>query len=28
MLTDTKIKNLKLTDKLYKISDCDGLYVA
>ncbi|MDE9542861.1 tyrosine-type recombinase/integrase [Xenorhabdus bovienii] len=28
MLTDTKIKNLKPTDKLYKISDRDGLYVA
>ncbi|AOM39726.1 tyrosine-type recombinase/integrase [Xenorhabdus hominickii] len=28
MLTDTKIKNLKPTDKLYKVSDRDGLYVA
>ncbi|MDE1481354.1 tyrosine-type recombinase/integrase [Xenorhabdus bovienii] len=28
MLTDTKIKNLKPTNKLYKISDRDGLYVA
>ncbi|MCC8379866.1 integrase arm-type DNA-binding domain-containing protein [Xenorhabdus sp. PB30.3] len=28
MLTDTKLKNLKPTDKLYKISDRDGLYVA
>ncbi|EDN6086736.1 tyrosine-type recombinase/integrase [Salmonella enterica] len=28
MLTDTKLKNLKPQDKLYKISDRDGLYVA
>ncbi|WFQ80267.1 tyrosine-type recombinase/integrase [Xenorhabdus sp. SF857] len=28
MLTDTKIKNLKPVDKLYKVSDRDGLYVA
>ncbi|WP_224153708.1 tyrosine-type recombinase/integrase [Escherichia coli] len=28
MLTDTKIKNLKPQDKLYKVSDRDGLYVA
>lgn len=28
MLTDTKIKNLKAGDKLYKVSDRDGLYVA
>ena len=28
MLTDTKLKNLKPADKLYKISDRDGLYVA
>jgi integrase len=27
MLTDTKLKNLKSTDKLYKVSDRDGLYV-
>lgn len=28
LLTDTKIKNLKPRDKIYKISDRDGLYVA
>lgn len=28
MLTDTKIKHLKPGDKLYKVSDRDGLYVA
>ncbi|EHT4073912.1 tyrosine-type recombinase/integrase [Escherichia coli] len=28
MLTDTKLKNLKPQDKLYKFSDRDGLYVA
>ncbi|WP_275157590.1 tyrosine-type recombinase/integrase [Citrobacter koseri] len=28
MLTDTKIKNLKPKDKIYKVSDRDGLYVA
>ncbi len=28
MLTDTKIRNLKPTDKLYKMPDRDGLYVA
>lgn len=28
MLTDTKLKNLKPQEKLYKISDRDGLYVA
>lgn len=28
MLTDTKIKNLKARDKLYKVSDREGLYVA
>lgn len=28
MLTDTKLKNLKPQDKLYKVSDRDGLYVA
>lgn len=28
MLSDTKLKNLKAKDKLYKISDRDGLYVA
>lgn len=27
MLTDTKLKNLKAQDKLYKISDRDGLYI-
>ncbi len=28
MLTDTKLKNLKPQDKLYKVSNRDGLYVA
>lgn len=28
MLTDTKLKNLKPQDRLYKVSDRDGLYVA
>ncbi|SPA25923.1 Integrase [Cupriavidus taiwanensis] len=28
MLTDTKLKNLKGADKLYKVVDRDGLYVA
>lgn len=28
MLTETKLKNLKPQDKLYKVSDRDGLYVA
>ncbi len=28
MLTDTKLKNLKPQDKLYKVADRDGLYVA
>ncbi|HAU5802106.1 tyrosine-type recombinase/integrase [Citrobacter freundii] len=28
MFTDTKLKNLKPQDKLYKVSDRDGLYVA
>ncbi|AYC20101.1 Prophage integrase IntS [Dickeya dianthicola] len=28
MLTDTKLKNLKPEEKLYKVSDRDGLYVA
>lgn len=28
MLTDTKLKNLKPKDKLYKVTDRDGLYVA
>ncbi|WP_439787867.1 Arm DNA-binding domain-containing protein [Neptunomonas phycophila] len=28
MLTDTKIRNLKPKEKLYKINDRDGLYVA
>ncbi len=28
MLTDTKLKNLKPSDKLYKVTDRDGLYVA
>lgn len=28
MLTDTKLKNLKPRDKLYKVSDRDGLYVS
>lgn len=28
MLTDTKLKNLKPKDKIYKVTDRDGLYVA
>ena len=28
MLTDTKLRNLKPQDKLYKVNDRDGLYVA
>lgn len=28
MLTDAKLRNLKSADKLYKVSDRDGLYVA
>lgn len=28
MLTDTKLKNLKPQEKLYKVTDRDGLYVA
>lgn len=28
MLTDTKLKNLKPQDKMYKVADRDGLYVA
>lgn len=28
MLTDTKLRNLKPKDKMYKVSDRDGLYVA
>jgi len=28
MLTDTKIRSLKPKDKLYKVRDRDGLYVA
>ncbi|MFA5083421.1 MAG: Arm DNA-binding domain-containing protein, partial [Hydrogenophilaceae bacterium] len=28
MLTDTKIRNLKPRDRLYKVADRDGLYVA
>ncbi|WP_456085610.1 Arm DNA-binding domain-containing protein [Methylomonas albis] len=28
MLTDTKLRNLKSRDKLYKVNDRDGLYVA
>lgn len=27
-LTDTKLRNLKLQEKLYKVNDRDGLYVA
>ncbi|MDA3135661.1 DUF4102 domain-containing protein [Pseudomonas syringae] len=25
MLTDTKLRNLKPKEKLYKVNDCDGL---
>ena len=28
MLTDTKHRNLKPRDKIYKVNDRDGLYVA
>tara|TARA_R110000772_G_C13308774_1_gene439637 strand:- start:5902 stop:6243 length:342 start_codon:yes stop_codon:yes gene_type:complete len=28
MLTDTRLRNLKPKDKLYKVNDRDGLYVA
>ena len=28
MLTDTKLRNIKPRDKLYKVNDRDGLYVA
>jgi hypothetical protein len=28
VLTDTKLRNLKSQDKLYKVNDRDGLYVA
>lgn len=28
MLTNTKLRNLKPKDKLYKVNDRDGLYVA
>lgn len=28
MLTDTKLRNLKSKEKLYKMNDRDGLYVA
>lgn len=28
MLTDTKLRNLKPKDKMYKVVDRDGLYVA
>src|SRR5574340_236375 len=28
MLTDTKLRNLKPQEKLYKVNDRDGLYVA
>lgn len=28
MLTDAKLRNLKPRDKLYKVNDRDGLYVA
>ncbi len=27
MLTDTRLKNLKALEKLYKVVDRDGLYV-
>ncbi|MDU8455756.1 hypothetical protein [Pseudomonas syringae group sp. J254-4] len=26
MLTDTKLRNLKLQEKLYKVNDRDGLF--
>lgn len=28
MLTNSKLRNLKVQDKLYKVNDRDGLYVA
>ncbi len=28
MLTDTKLRNLKPKDSLYKVPDRDGMYVA
>ncbi|MBC3868750.1 DUF4102 domain-containing protein [Undibacterium oligocarboniphilum] len=28
MLTDTKLRNIRPQDKLYKVNDRDGLYVA
>jgi len=28
MLTDMAIKRLKQKDKLYKVADCDGMYVS
>jgi len=28
MLTDTRLRHLKPKDKLYKVNDRDGLYVA
>ena len=28
MLTDTRLRNLKPKEKLYKVNDRDGLYVA
>ncbi len=28
MLSDTKLRNLKAQDKMYKVADRDGLYVA
>ncbi len=28
MLTDTKLRNLKPRDKLYKVNDREGLYVS
>jgi hypothetical protein len=28
MLTDTKLRNLKPGEKLFKVNDRDGLYVA
>lgn len=28
MLTDTKLRNLKPKEKLYKVNDRDGLYVS
>ena len=28
MLTDTQLKNIKATGKLFKVADRDGLYIA